>query len=39
VTATSATWEDFYVTKMKFHDALAWGQASVPAGASVMAVA
>ena len=29
---TSATWEDFYVIKQRFPQALAWGQASSPGG-------
>ena len=36
VPAASATWEDYYVIKTMFPDALAWGQASVLAGANVM---
>ena len=35
VPASSATWEDYYVLKTRFPDALAWGQASDPAGANV----
>ena len=35
VPAASATWEDYYVLKTRFRAALAWGQASVPAGENV----
>jgi hypothetical protein len=34
----SATWEDFYVVKQRFPDALAWGQATSPEGADVRPV-
>ena len=33
-----ATWEDYYVIKQRFPDALAWGQASDRAGGDVVAV-
>lgn len=33
--ATSATWEDYYVVKEQFPDALAWGQAGSSAGGAV----
>lgn len=36
IPATSATWEDFYVVKSRFPEALAWGQASNAEGANVM---
>jgi hypothetical protein len=32
---SSATWEDFYVVKNRFPDALAWGQASSVGGENV----
>jgi len=35
---SSATWEDYYVIKQSFPDALAWGQASERAGGDVVAV-
>lgn len=36
---SSATWEDFYVVKNMFPDALALGQASSVGGRDVMAIA
>jgi hypothetical protein len=35
--ATSTTWEDYYVVKQRFPNALAWGQASSLAGGVAMA--
>ena len=35
VPAAPTTWNDYYVIKTRFPAALAWGQASVPAGANV----
>lgn len=35
----AATWEDLYVLKQRFRDAVAWGKAPAQAGGDVMAVA
>lgn len=35
IPAHAATWEDYYVVKARFSDALAWGQASSPGGEDV----
>ena len=36
IPATSATWEDYYVIKTRFPDAVAWGQASSSGGGGKM---
>jgi len=34
---SSATWEDYYVVKQRFPNAVAWGQATSEGGGNVMA--